>query len=483
MGQLIKLCYKVGLFLVAITLLNACVRSKSKIDISTTALPQKYMSAIDSSNVASINWKNYFEDPLLVQLIDTALKNNFDVLIAYQKILSSQANVKYTKGLSAPKVQGAVLTGGEKFGKYTMTGVGNFDTNLSHNIDNNQKVPDDVVPEYYVGLKSSWEVDVWGKLKNKRRAATAFYLATIEGKNWLVTNLISEIASTYYELLAYGSEILIIDATIKLQEDQLDIVKIQKEVGRANELAVNQFQAQLLQSQILKLELAQKIIFTENKLNSLLGRYPQAINIDTEKFDAAVPAQIQVGIPSQLLSNRPDIKKSELELKASKANVRAAKAAFYPSFNITSTLGLNSFNPNFIFSPQSIAYNAIGGLITPLINQSAIKASFRSAKAEQIEAMYTYQKNILNGYVEVYNQLVYINNLNQIYELKNQEVAVLTTSIETASELFLTGRATYLEVIITRSATLQSRLQLIEIKRKRFNTVVNIYRALGGGWN
>jgi multidrug efflux system outer membrane protein len=397
--------------------------------------------------------------------------------------LSSQANVKYTKGLSAPKVQGAVLTGGEKFGKYTMTGVGNFDTNLSHNIDNNQKVPDDVVPEYYVGLKSSWEVDVWGKLKNKRRAATAFYLATIEGKNWLVTNLISEIASTYYELLAYGSEILIIDATIKLQEDQLDIVKIQKEVGRANELAVNQFQAQLLQSQILKLELAQKIIFTENKLNSLLGRYPQAINIDTEKFDAAVPAQIQVGIPSQLLSNRPDIKKSELELKASKANVRAAKAAFYPSFNITSTLGLNSFNPNFIFSPQSIAYNAIGGLITPLINQSAIKASFRSAKAEQIEAMYTYQKNILNGYIEVYNQLVYINNLNQIYELKNQEVAVLTTSIETASELFLTGRATYLEVIITRSATLQSRLQLIEIKRKRFNTVVNIYRALGGGWN
>jgi multidrug efflux system outer membrane protein len=215
----------------------------------------------------------------------------------------------------------------------------------------------------------------------------------------------------------------------------------------------------------------------------LLGRYPQAINIDTEKFDAAVPAQIQVGIPSQLLSNRPDIKKSELELKASKANVRAAKAAFYPSFNMTSTLGLNSFNPNFIFSPQSIAYNAIGGLITPLINQSAIKASFRSAKAEQIEAMYTYQKNILNGYVEVYNQLVYINNLNQIYELKNQEVAVLTTSIETASELFLTGRATYLEVIITRSATLQSRLQLIEIKRKRFNTVVNIYRALGGGWN
>lgn len=483
MTHYIKLIYRIGLCLSIIAFLNACATSKSNADLVTKALPSQYITTSDSSNVAAINWKEYFSDPLLVGLIDTALKNNFDVLIAYQKIKSSQAQVKYAKGLSAPKVQGSVVAGGEKFGDYTMAGVGNFDTNLSPNIDDKQKVPNNVVPEYFVGLRSSWEVDVWGKLKNKRRAATAAYLATVEGKNWLVTNLIAEVASTYYELLSYKSEISIIDETIKLQEDQLNIVHVQKEAGRANELAVNQFQAQLLQSRILKLELAQQIIHTENKLNSLLGRYPQTIDVNTNKFDRDVPAQIQVGIPSQLLSNRPDIKKSELELKASKANVRAAKAAFYPSFSITATLGLNSFNPNFIFSPQSMAYNALGGLITPLINQSAIKASFRSAKAEQVEAMYTYQKNILTGYVEVYNQLVYMDNLSQIYELKNQEVEVLTTSIETASELFLTGRATYLEVIITRSAALQSKLQLIEIKKRRLDTVVNVYRALGGGWN
>jgi multidrug efflux system outer membrane protein len=464
-------------------LFACCMVPKSGPEASLKALPKIYANSSDSGNVGKINWKQYFTDPVLVDLIDTALVNNLDVLIAYQKINASRAQVKYAKGLSAPKVNGAVVGGGEKFGDHTMTGVGNFDTNLSQNITPDRQVPDNVIPEYYLGLQSSWEVDVWGKLRNKRKAATAHYLATVEGKNWVVTNLITEVATTYYELLALDSEIQIIDETIELQKNQLDIVVVQKEAGRANELAVNQFQAQLLQSKILRLELGQKIVQSENHLNYLLGRYPQPITIDTTSFTAALPTQIQVGIPSQLLNNRPDIKKAELELKASKANVRSAKAAFYPTFSITAALGLNSFNPNYFFNPTSLAYNAFGGLVTPLINQSAIKAHFRTAKAEQVEAMYTYQKNILNGYVEVYNQMVYINNLSQIYDLKDQEVKVLTTSIETASELFLTGRATYLEVIVTRSATLQSKLQLIEIKKKQFTAIVNIYRALGGGWN
>jgi multidrug efflux system outer membrane protein len=467
----------------AVLLFACCAAPRTNPEASLKALPKTYINSSDSGNVAAINWKEYFTDPVLVNLIDTALVNNLDLMIAYQKINASRAQVKYAKGLSAPKINGVAVAGGEKFGDYTMSGVGNFDTNLSPNITPGQKVPEGPVPDYLVGLQSSWELDVWGKLRNKRKAATANYLASVEGKNWVVTNLITEVATTYYDLLALDSEIEIIDETIELQQNQLEIVQVQKEAGRANELAVNQFQAQLLQSKILKLELSQKIVQSENQLNYLLGRYPQPVAIDTAQFSSALPTQIQVGIPSQLLSNRPDIKRAELELKASKANVRAAKAAFYPSFSITAVLGLNSFNADYIFNPTSLAYNAFGGLVTPLINQSAIKSQYRTAKAEQVEAMYNYQKNILNGYVEVYNQMVYINNLRQIYDLKDQEVKVLTTSIETASELFLTGRATYLEVIVTRSATLQSKLQLIEIKKKQFTAIVNIYKALGGGWN
>ncbi len=451
------------------------LKSASAAD-STGAVPKK-----DSSTVASINWKEYFKDSTLIGLIDTALKNNLDVQMAYQRIMVARANVKRTKGASAPFVSGAVSAGQQNYGDYTQEGVGNYDTNFSPNVTDEQHMSPDL-KDLYLRLETSWEMDVWGKLKNKRRAASAKYLASVEGKNWVVTNLIAEIATTFYELLALDYELSIIDETIILQSNQLSIVETQKEAGRANELAVKQFEAQVIHSKGLQIEISQRIVEAENRLNYLMGRFPQPIERDVNHFIHTSPQHVTVGIPSNLLSNRPDIKQAEYELKASKANVKAAKAAFYPSLTITGALGFRSFNPNYFLTPQALVNNIFGGLVAPIVNQSAIKASFRTAKAEQIEAMYNYQKAILNGYIEVYNQMVYINNLNRIYDLKNQEVVILTTSIETASELFLTGRATYLEIIITRSAALQSRLELINIKKRQFNSVVNIYKALGGGW-
>lgn len=217
-----------GLF---VLLFTCCVAPKSNSETSLKLLPKMYVNSSDSANVATINWKNYFSDSILVDLIDTALNNNLDVLIAYQKINASRAQVKYAKGLSMPKVNGMAVVGGEKFGEHTMTGVGNFDTNLSQKVSLDKHVPDKIVPEYFFGLQSSWELDVWGKLKNKRKAASATYLASVEGKNWVITNLITEVATTYYELLALNSEIKIIDETIELQKNQLDIVQIQKQAG------------------------------------------------------------------------------------------------------------------------------------------------------------------------------------------------------------------------------------------------------------
>lgn len=474
---------------------TSCTTSKNAPQVDLSPLPEKFAKitdsthiladtsriAFDSNSTAGINWKTYFKDSTLTSLIDTALNKNLDVLMAYQKIAIARSGVKFAKGQSAPSVTGNAGVGQQNYGDYTQEGVGNYDTNFSQNVTDDQYMAPDL-KDFYLGLHASWEVDVWGKLRNKRKAATAKYLASIEGRNWVITNLISEIANTFYELLALDNELEIIRETIVLQTNQLSIVETQKEAGRANELAVKQFEAQVLHSKVLQVEVAQKIIEAENKLNFLLGRYPQPVIRNNDHFTSEVPNHVLVGIPSDLLSNRPDIKQAEYQLTATKANVKAAKAAFYPSVSISGALGFHSFNPSFFISPQAVVYNIFGGLVTPLVNQSAIKASFRSAKAEQLEAMYNYQKVILNGYIEVYNQMVYLNNLNKIYNYKSEEVEVLTTSIETASELFLTGRATYLEIIITRSAALQSRLELINIKKRQFNSMVNIYRALGGGW-
>lgn len=444
-------------------------------------IPETFNGLKDSTNSTSINWKNYFTNPTLTSLIDTALANNLDLMMSYQKIEMARAQVKYTKGLYMPYLTGTGSVGQRRFGKHTMDGVGNYDTKFSPNISKDQIIPEHL-PDYYLGLQTSWEIDVWGKLRNKKKAAISKYLASVEGRNWMITNLITEIAITYYELLALDNELDIIKETVILQNNQLAIIILQKEAGRTNELVVKQFEAQVLNSRSLEIEILQKIYVSENKLNFLLGRYPQPIKRDKLAFNQSVPSTIKVGIPADLLTNRPDIRQAEYELTASKANTKAAKAAFYPSLNINAGIGLQSFNASYLLSPQSLAYSVLGGLTAPLINTSAIKANFRNANATQIEALYNYQKTIINGYVEVYNQLLNINNLEQIYKLKNEEVAVLTNAIETSSELYLTGRANYLEIIITRKNALQSKLELIEIKQRQYNSIINIYKALGGGW-
>jgi outer membrane protein TolC len=193
--------------------------------------------------------------------------------------------------------------------------------------------------------------------------------------------------------------------------------------------------------------------------------------------------QIKAGIPSQLLQNRPDIRKAEYDLIASRCNVKAAKAAFYPAFNITGSAGFQSFNTSFLFnSPQSVAYNLLGGLTAPLINRSAIQSHYKNAKANQMEALYQYQKSILNAYVEVSNELSNIKNLDTILLIKKEEVEVLTASVDISTELFKSGRASYFEVLMTQKTALQSRLELVTTKKRQNNATVNIYKALGGGW-
>jgi outer membrane protein TolC len=268
-----------------------------------------------------------------------------------------------------------------------------------------------------------------------------------------------------------------------LQQDALEIIKIQKDAGVVNELAVKLFEAEVLNSQGLEFETLQNITENENKLNFLLGRFPQPIVRKKANFTIPIPTQIKVGIPSQLLKNRPDIKQAEYDLLATKFDVRAAKAAFYPSFNITGSLGFQAFNTAFLFtSPQSLAYNLLGSLTAPLLNRSAIKNQFKNAKANQIEAMYSYQKTILNSYVEVSNEISNIKNLERIHDFKTKEVEALIQSIEISNELFKSGRATYFEVLMIQSHSLQSKLELVNTKKRQYNATVNIYKALGGGW-
>ena len=227
----------------------------------------------------------------------------------------------------------------------------------------------------------------------------------------------------------------------------------------------------------------QKIAESENKINFLLARYPQKIERDKSSFISLSPKFMQVGIPSDLLKNRPDIKQAELELFATKCDVEAAKAEFYPSLNINGGMGFQAFKASYLFmTPQSLMYSLAGDLMMPVINKAGIRAAFKNANAIQMEALYNYQKSILNGYVEVTNELSNIQNLEKAYQLKSQEVNALNSSVDLSNELFRSARANYLEVLMAQRDALAAKLELVESKKNQLMSITNMYKVLGGGW-
>lgn len=466
-----------------LTLLSTgCVSLNTDLLISEKPLPETFNQPLsikkEAVTISRLNWREYFTDKHLQQLIDKAVKNNLDLQMALQRIEVSRSSVKLANGALLPQVSLNIGGSMRRFGLYTMDGAGNATTEITPG----QIVPTDL-PDLYLGLQSSWEIDVWGKLRNQRQSAISTYLSSVEGTNFVISTLVSDVASNYTELLAFDNQLDIVRQTIKKQQEALDVIKFQKEAGRANELAVQQFQAELLNTQILEKNLQQQTIEIENKINFLLGNYPQPIERDKSIFYEQLPTQIASGFPSELLANRPDIREAELQIEATKFDLKAAKAAFYPNFNITASLGFQAFNPEFLFSsPASIAYSVVGTLVAPIINMNALKAQFNTAQANQLSAMYNYQKIVLNAYVEVANQLLAIKNLEKINVLKKRQNDVLKKSVETSGELHKTVRATYLEVLLTQQKALQSNLELINIIKQQRLSTISIYKALGGGW-
>ncbi|HQE35040.1 MAG TPA: TolC family protein [Flavobacterium alvei] len=444
----------------------------------TKAVPESFGKSTDTTNTSRTIWRNYFKDPNLVNLIDTALKNNQELQITLQEIEIAKNDIRLKKGLLLPQVGIGAGAGIEKVGRYTSQGAGDASTEIKPG----KEMPDPL-GDFKIGAYAHWEVDVWKKLRNSKKATVSRYLSTIEGKNFVITNLIAEVANSYYELLALDSQLEIVKQNIALQSNALEIVKIQKEAARATELAVQKFQSEVLASKSMEFDILQNIKETENRINFLLGQYPQEIKRDKTNFLSLLPSEVKSGIPSQLLENRPDIKQAELELEAAKLDVKVARAEFYPSLDITASIGVNAFKPAYLFTlPESLLYSLAGDIAAPLINRNAIKAEYSSANARQLQALYNYERTILNAYLEISTELSKINNLEKSYDLKSQQVAALNRSIEVSGDLFKSARVDYFEVLMTQRDALETKLELIETKKSQLNASVLVYRDLGGGW-
>lgn len=440
-----------------------------------TTVPASFDAAADATGATSMaqqQWDAFFSDPHLRALIEAALENNQELNIRLQEIIIAQNEVAARRGEYLPKVDAQVGAGIEKVGHHTPQGI----SDEAHGVPTH-------LPRFRFGLAASWEIDIWGKLRAARKAADARYLASIEARNFIVTQIISEIAASYYELLAIDKEIEVLESYVELQRDALRVVELKKAAARGTALPVQRFSADVLKNESRLADLERQRIQTENNINFLVGRFPQPVQRDRASFDAPPPGSLATGLPSDLLQNRPDVRQAELQLEAAKLDVKVAKARFYPALSLEADVGYESFNiRHLVATPQALAYNIAGNLIAPLLNWAAIKADYRSANAAQIQAVFEYERTILLAFTEVVNHLAAVRTLEVRTAKLEGQVETMREAIDVSNLLYQSAHADYLEVLLTRRESLDAELELIEAKVEQFKARVAVYQALGGGW-
>ena len=467
--------------LLSTALLSGCHVYKPLQPPAPPTVPASFAGTSDSTSIGNQNWRTFFADPNLVQLIDTALSSNLDILIATQRISVARASFDYSRGYLAPTVNAVASAGVDRYGRNTLNGVGNFDTNLSDNIRGDLLIPNPT-PDFFLGARSTWEVDIWGKLRNRRKAAYLRLLASEKGRHAVITALVAEVARFYYDLLALDGELEIIQRNISFQQRAVELVRVQKQAGRVTELAVQQFTAQLLNTQSRQGQVQQQIIEAENQLNRLLGRYPQPILRGSSLQQRQLPGRAVAGLTTQFLTRRPDIRQAELELAAANVDVEVVRAEFLPSLNLSAYVGLNAFRAGVLFNPGSIAAGVLGGLATPVFNRRFLKANYQQSVAQSQEAFYRYRQTVQTGFSEVVTGLRGVENYRAVADLQAQEVAVLGQAVSISNDLFASGYASYLEVITAQRSVLEAELALINTKRAQYLALTDLYRSLGGGW-
>lgn len=430
-----------------------------------------------AENSARLSIDQFFHDPVLTGMIHQALACNQELKILNQEVEIARNEITARRGAYLPFVTAGVGAGVRKPSLFTPEGA----VEEQIEFEPGKHFPDPL-PDFLAGLRFFWELDIWRELRNARDAATQRYIAASERRNFFVTRLVAEVAEKYYELLALDTRLEILNQTIALQEQSLKVAESNKAAARGTELAVQRFQAEVHKNQSEKLIVHQEIIQAENHINFLIGRFPQPVERSRGEFINLNLNSLNVGVPCQLMQNRPDIRQAEREMEAAGLDVLVARARFFPRVGLSAGVGFQAFNPKYLFNtPDALIYNAAGDLVAPLVNRKAIQAEYLSANAKQLQSVYNYQRVVLNAFTEVVNRMLKAENFAKSIEIKKQQLKALDASVDVASKLFQNARVEYVEVLLAQRDLLEARTVLIETKRQQLSAIVNAYQALGGG--
>lgn len=446
-------------------------------------LPEDFNGAASSASSAHTGIVEFFNDPILTQLMIQGLVQNQELRIRNQEVQIASNEIMARRGAYLPFVSLGARGGMDRTSRYTPLGAA--EDQLTY--PGGGRFPDPL-PNVRLSADLFWDLDIWRALRNSRDAAMQRYIEAIESRNFLVTKLVADTADNYYELAALDKRMVFLDQNIKLQEQSLEVAKAQKAAARGTELAVQRFLAEVRKNESQRLIVRQSIIEAENRINFLVGRYPQPVERQSWDFIQLDSRMLSVGVPAQLLQNRRDVRAAERELAASGLDVLVARARFYPRLALTASVGYEAFNPRYLFDPGAFVANAAGELVAPLINRAAIRADYLSANARQIAAVYDYQRTLLNAFTEVVNNMAKVENCRRSVEIKQGEVKALEESVEVARNLFNApireefARVEYVDVLLATRDLLEARTALVETKQQQLSAIVNAYQALGGGF-
>ena len=457
--------------------LPACHIPQLRLADPAPPLPTTFAGTSCPDNSALLGVGEFYQDPHLLALIDQAMVNNQELKILEQEIEIAGNEVLSRRGEYLPFVGGRAGAGLDKSSRYTLDGAVEEQLEAAPG----RGFPDPV-PDYFFGLNVFWQIDIWRELRNARDAAQQRYFAAIDRRNDFVTRLVADVAENYFTLLALDQRVRIIDQTIALQEQSLKVAEAAKEAARGTELGVQRFLAEVRKNRSERLIVAQEIIETENRVNFLAGRFPQSVARSSAEFLDLTLQPLFVGVPADLLANRPDVRRAERELVAAGLDVKVARARFFPRVDLTAGIGYRAFNPRYLFDPEAIMYNIAGDLTAPLINKKAIRADYLSANARQLQAVYDYQRTVLNAFTEVVNRVTRAENFRKSIEVKKLQLEALRESVDVAGKLFQNARAEYIEVLFAQRDLMEARMVTVDTKREQLTAVVNAYQALGGGY-
>ena len=410
----------------------------------------------DTTNFGNVNWRELFTDPQLQALIEQGLQNNTDLRSAQLQIEEAEAALMSAKLAFLPS-----------FALSPQGTISSFDGGKA-------------TKTYTLPVTASWELDIFGRLRNAKQQAKALYAQSKDYQQAVRTQLIAGIANVYYTLLMLDEQLAISQQTEEAWKETVASTRALMDAGLANEAATSQMEAAYYSVQTSILDLKEQINQVENSLALLLAETPRRYERG-KLADQRLPEDVAVGVPMQMLSNRPDVRAAERSLEQAFYATNQARAAFYPSIVLSGSAGWTNSAGSMIVNPGKFLASAVGSLTQPLFNKGQIMAQYRIAKAQQEEARLSSQQALLNAGSEVNDALVACQTSKAKTLLFEKQIQSLEKALESTSLLMEHGTTTYLEVLTARQSLLSAQLSQTANRFTEIQSVINLYQALGGG--